>query len=163
MSGSSLGEILSEEEKEELRKNPPALDFQPATEEQFLFRLSIAKKMCAFFNQVDASMTAEYRAIYEKYPMWAFYESTDPEATLPRRVYGAMVRVEDDGSIAEAVHAATAHIAWVNYVLGGVLVTQLKRVDRWSENSTMMINMSGAKGMFCDPLGFIIAVEANQP
>jgi len=160
MSG-SLDEILTEEEKEELRKNPPSLDFELVSEEQFLLRLSIAKKMCAFFN--DTSVPPEYRAIYEKYPMWAFYESTDSEATLPRRVYGAILQTDEDGSKTEAVHAATAHLLWVNYVVGGVPVTKLKRVDRWNENSEMMIKMSGAKGMFCDPLGFIIAVTANQP
>jgi len=150
-----MEEILNSDECEEYRKNPPGTI--PKYDEQFELRLSIAKKICEHFNKNDVSMSDEMREIYIKYPMWGFYvnkaeEDGDGISTCPRRSYGVCKYVDQTYGL----HMVTAHIGWINDVVGGVEVSSVERIERWDENSIGIINLSNNPGVFLDPIGFMV-------
>lgn len=143
-------------EEQELKQNPPGT--VPTTPEQFQLRLEIAKKICQFFNESDPTMTEDVRKVYEEYPMWGFYVNGD--GSCPRRSYGVCFKkTEDSDENIPALHMITAHLFWINDVMGGVEVSSIRRVDAWSENNQSMIAMCGSPQMFLDPLGFFLPLS----
>lgn len=147
---------LTENEAQELKQNPPGT--VPTTPEQFQLRLKIAKTMCKYFNEEDPTMTEEVRAVYEKYPMWGFY--VDENGSCPRRSYGVGF-IEKGSEEVEGLHMVTAHLFFINDVIGGVEASTVRRVDEWDEASRNIINMCNMPGMFLDPLGFLLPLSQN--
>jgi len=148
---------LSEAEQKEMKDFPPGT--VPKTSEQFQLRLEIAKKMCKFFNDNDPTMDDEIRAVYEKYPMWGFYVNQD--GSCPRRAYGVCF-IEKDGQKVEALHMVTAHICFINDVIGGVEASEVRRIDSWSDTNLSIFSMCPNPGIFMDPIGFILPLSQTS-
>lgn len=152
---------LTEAEQKELKENPPGTT--PKTPEQFQLRLEIAKKMCTFFNENDPTMSDEVRDVYTKYPMWGFYVNED--GLCPRRSYGVCFYppsdTTDESAKIPALHMVTAHIFFINDVVGGVEASTVRRIDAWSESNLNLINLCSSPGIFLDPLGFWLPLSQN--
>lgn len=145
---------LTPQEKAELDARPMGdPKWRGLTDAQIAIRIEIGKKMQAYFNRVDPTMTDRFKAIYEKMPMWAFYEDAESETGWPpRRAYG--VCFGEDGE--ERLQTATLMPCINNRTIGGCPVNCLKRVDRWSPHTLeqMKCGLYQGIGIWEDPLGF---------
>ena len=150
-----MNKLLTIEEKNELKERPISISLNTLTPDQFEIRKDIAKKFCEFFLENDDTLTSKHKEIYNKYPMWKFYQTIDDE--IPKRSYGVASTKEGK----DVLYTATAQIMMVNYTVGGTLCENLKVVDQWTENQIDKINLSENPGMFIDPLGFMIALSDN--
>lgn len=148
-------DLLTLEEKNEIKERPISPHLNTLTPYQFEIRKSIAKKFCEFFLENDDTLTSKHKEIYTKYPMWKFYQTI--ENKTPKRSYG--VASTKDGKY--ALHTGTTQIMMVNYTLGGTLCEDLEVTDRWTPNQEEQINLCRSPGMFIDPLGFMIAINDN--
>jgi len=149
------GFALTPEEQAELQARPIGEpQWRGLTDAQIALRIEIGKKFQAYANSTDPTMAPRYRVIYDKCPMWGFYESAETaDAWPPRRAYG--VCIGEGGE--ERLHAATLMMAVNNKILDGIPVTALRRVDRWSPQTIqrMRCGMYRGIGIWEDPLGFV--------
>ena len=116
---------LTPEEESELKKFP--IPYSPADEKQFILRQNIAKKLCAYFMEVDNTLTDKFREIYTKYPMWKFYY--DEKSKLCKRSYGVAITM--DGKPVH--HTATCLLFYVNYTVGGADADSLIGLEKWTD------------------------------
>lgn len=96
----------------------------------------------------DAAM----RSVYYDYPMTGFYQYKS-KVTYPIRIFGVMKYA--DGSL--GVHAVTAHLGWCNIVIDGLPVSDIERVDAWSEGHMQFINTltEHQRLLFLNPNGWM--------
>ena len=164
----------TEREAEETRLRPVDPDRRvDFTDEEFAVRLALAKKMCQFFLDVDETLTAEYRSMYERAPMWATYTMFPDGKGPPRRVFGVCTMVKDDtSSVASAdgarvaqdaarAHVVTGLMLFNNDTIGGVPIADLEhnKVERFYYGDVMHTQ---TPGFFMDPLGFLAFIHAHH-
>lgn len=149
-----MQDLLTEEEKAELEAHPMGtIKSDIGGTPQFELRLCIAKKKCQWYLDNDPTLSAEARAMYEKYPMWQFYCNLD--MTRPRRMYGVF---DVEKNLLYMIGAAYAN---VYNCLDGFPANDVTTVDRWSHGQIVVINTSPKHAhLFFDPLGFIGVVKA---
>ena len=150
--------ILSDADRAEVDANPPG-ECVIRDAAHFQFRLAIAKRVQEVFLGMDDTLSAECRAIYEQYPLWAFYE--DGQGGLPRRAFGVFVQESESGEKTQSLHMITAHIGWVNKVIGGVECSRVVRVEQWSERARWLISHCKESATFLDPLGYLAVISAH--
>lgn len=149
-----LQERLSPEQRKELADRPFGTQFTDFTESQLNMRIEIGKIFWNLMSEMDSSLTEEMKAIYEKYPLWAFY--TDEDEVVIKRSFG--VGVYENGH--PCLHTMTCMIMFTNETVGGTPVENVIRTDRWNADQLDRIKLNNAPGMFCDPLGFLVALRA---
>jgi len=156
---------LTPQEKAELEARPIGdSKWRDLTEEQLAIRVEIGKKIHARFMKDDDNISARCRAIYEKMPMWGFYEDANSASGWPpRRSYGVCIGEEDE----ERLYTATLMPMFNNRTIGGTPTSSLRRVDRWSpeiiERMKTEHHMYQHVGLWEDPLGFwAILMEAAE-
>lgn len=139
-------EGFTEIELAELKDRPVTVEWREYTEEQLAVRVAAAKKVCAYFNRVDHTMSAEARRVYERLPMWGFYVDDG----LPKRVYGVLT-CSSCGS--DSLHTASSLVLFTNLTV--TPSASLVRVDRWSDEQKGRLRLGVTPGTFLDPLGFM--------
>lgn len=147
---------LTSEEQLELSTRPISPEWRDFTEDQIKTRVEIGKKFMEYIIKDDITMEPWAKEIYTKMPMWGFY--IDPKFRVRRRVFGALKQSDST----PGVHAASAHFLWTNYVIGGVPINELERIDRWTEEDKMFFKGNNCPGLFLDPLGFIQFISENN-
>lgn len=128
------------DEAAELQAHPVGSPMDDLTEARFVLRRGMAQLVCE--NLVTHPSTPDWaRAVYRQVPPWQFYTSNG----LRRRVYGVY---SDD-----RVHAATAHVMWINQVIDGVPVADLTPMDRWPPDDLAFFQLMTPeqRGIFLDP------------
>jgi hypothetical protein len=147
--------ILSPAELAELKARPIGVpEWRNLTEEQIALRVEIGKKIQADFIATSPTLEPRLRDIYERYPMWGFYESAESEdAWPPRRAYGVCFGEDDD----ERLYTVTLMSMINNRTIGGCPVESLVRVDRWSPQTIQRMKspLYNGTGIWEDPLGFV--------
>ena len=103
---------------------------------------------------------------HRDYPMYKFYTSKE-SPTICLRVWG--FGEKDDGSI--AAFASTAHLGWINQVIGGVPLDDLVAHDAWPADRKAFIETAlrfhesdpeSALNAFLRPEGFILLVDESM-
>lgn len=141
---------------------PPCLPTDiPFTDEQLAMRKTIGAKVQDYLLSIEPKPSPEIVAIYNKRPMWKFYVNADNRGpTLPRRVYGVAVTPPPERE--ERAHAVTAHFGYVNDVVGGVPIEELKEVESWDHESLAVIDCTPHPELFLDPLGFLLLIDSSS-
>lgn len=116
---------LNDEENEIMRQQPNSIYLSNNT---IIERKRVAQKLCRWYLEVDNTLDNRTKAIYEQYPMWAFYEDKESKvgiqwlyhitlrvSKLPKRVFGVMVM--SDGSV--NLHTVSCMMMFPNVTLGG--------------------------------------------
>lgn len=112
--------------------------------DRLVLRQHIGRILCAFFCDVDTTMSPITRATYEANPMWAFYGSKSAPS-ISRRLYGVIIYT--DGST--GYHAVTAHIICNNDVIGGVRNDDdMIQQTEWTEVQMATINFCATPTLF---------------
>jgi hypothetical protein len=149
---------LTAEEGAELHARPiGAPEWRNLTEQQLLLRIEIAKKMWLLVKQADPTLQAWHIELYERMPPWGFYvDAHSADCWPPRRIFGLCRSASEP--FEQRVHNVTLMIAMNNATLGGTPVTELRRVERWSEAHIRQMCTGWYKciGLFEDPLGFMV-------
>ena len=145
--------VISPEVKQELKERPIRSEYTKFTEEQFALRLQHAKDICEWFTNVDATMTTEMKAIYQKYPMWCFYTDKENKVTK-KRSFGVSI----SPSRGEILDTVCAMMLFDNITVGGTEASTLEKVDRWTKDQISHLQMCANPGHFIDPLGFLPVV-----
>jgi hypothetical protein len=131
----------------EMRRHPPTIEYHEFNNDEIKLRREIAKYIWNEMMDMDATINPTRRALYNKYPPWAFF--TDLDGNL-WRVYGlksiAMIRaVRPDGR---------------SQIATEVPANSLIMVDDWTANQKWNLKQSGngVPGCFLDPLGMIFVL-----
>ncbi|RYE17152.1 MAG: hypothetical protein EOP45_16310 [Sphingobacteriaceae bacterium] len=101
---------LTDEEKKRIHDFPDAIDLSKELVEERKF---LGKKLCQFLFEMDDTLEEKTRKVYEKYPMWCFYEDVD--SGMPKRVYGVVWM--SDGSY--RLHTISCMMLFSNDTIGG--------------------------------------------
>jgi len=148
---------LTLEEEKELDERPISDKYTAFTEDQFIIRKQIASKICTkileMSKQEKIYMSQKYIDIYKKFPYSNFYTTKDGSAIF--RCYD--IYLPPDRSNAYGLHIASCAKLFV-HLIEYVNVDQLVPVDRWTFEQTERIKNNRNPGIFCDPLGFSIAI-----
>lgn len=147
-------ESLTESERKEIERCQPTNHLNEFTAEQFVVRVSCAKKLCAWLLDKDSTLTQEYKQIYDAYPMWAFYL----DGSIPKRSFGVAIN-SDDKSV---LHTVSASLMFDNVTLGGTPTDKLTRVDQWDDKTIAFIKATRNPGCYLDPLGFWVFLLENS-
>ncbi len=138
--------LLTAEEGAEIRSRPPGTFIKP-DDERFALRLTLAKKFCDYFLDDDNTLTAEHREIYQRFPMWAFYEGV-PSGSC-QRVYGVAMTTTGEPML----HTITKLLTHNN--VGVISCDAVRRIDTWNEDQLSSLSLTANGWAFTDPLGFL--------
>lgn len=147
--------MLTDAEREELKARPISEEWTEFTEEQLKVRVGIAEKYCQFFLDNDHDASEEAKQQYRDWPMWCFYRDTS--GGNPKRSYGVCTYADGTAGL----HTVSCHIAFTNDIIGGTPVSQLTKVDRWTADDLVSIQLNSSPGIFADPLGFMILLHSH--
>jgi hypothetical protein len=121
------------------------------TEEQLNLRKRIGKRITKKIYEHAMQTKPELANEYLTHPPYLFY--TCKNGIAKRRIYG--ICQYKDGS--KGAHAVTAMVMFNNDVVGGVPLSEMVPLEKWSDEHLSFLN-SGLikyKNAFIDPLGFI--------
>ena len=86
--------------------------------------------------------------LYETHPMYKFYQNR--KTKQPYRIFGVLRRSSEKLGF----HAVSAHIGWINGIVGGVLAEDIELVEAWNENQLALIESCGSPRIFLEPAGW---------
>ena len=147
-----MDEKLTLEEINELEQHPITSSYTKFTDDEFNIRLSIAKKICKWLLNEDPDITAEFKTIYEKYPMWGFYT----DGVCAKRSFGVGINNTENKNV---LYTQSAHVPFDNITIGGTTTENLVQVNQWSEDIIKHILLTPNPGCYIDPLGFMIILQ----
>ncbi len=145
---------LTPTERAELAARPVTRAWRDYDDAALALRVDIARGPHAVML-ADPATPEWTRTLYATYPPWAFYTDTD-NGSMCRRIFGFM---QIEGETCARAHCITAHLGWINKVVGGVPVTELRAIERWSDEHKAKLRLNNAPGVFLDPLGFTFCLQ----
>jgi hypothetical protein len=148
---------LTPQEEAELAARPIGNpEWRNLTEEQISVRVEIGKKMQAHILSVDHTIPERFRSIYEKAPLWGFYEAAET-GWPPRRAFGVCIGAGGE----DRLHTVTLMASFNNRTIGGTPISSLHRVERWSPGviEQMKCGLYRDTGLWEDPLGFCTLIR----
>ncbi len=101
-----------------------------------------------FRASLAALQDDELGNLYKTHPMYKFYQ--DRKTEQPYRIFGVLRRL--GGKL--GVHAVSAHIGWINDIVGGVLAEDIELVEAWNEDQLALIELCGSPRIFLEPAGW---------
>jgi hypothetical protein len=129
-------------------------------------RKSLGKRLCQRFIDVDDTLDEKTKKVYEKYPMWCFYE--DVNTGLPKRVYGvgwmedgsyrlhtiACLMLYSNDAIGGNKHDVSSSLLTTNEPASGTSPDSLRKIDNWSKTQLIQMELNRGGSYYADPLGF---------
>ncbi len=101
-----------------------------------------------FKASLAALQDDELGNLYETHPMYKFYQ--DRETEQPYRIFGVLR--QSGGKV--GFHAVSAHIGWINRLVGGVLAEDIELIEAWDKKQLALIALCGSPRIFLEPAGW---------